>query len=91
MKAKRVKSRDEAIQLARERVERSYGASSGERQWLINTPPDSYSRKEYHVEAHVLEGSPAKGYVLAVSRSSNHGTAIAYDCGLKEVGRFVWR
>lgn len=91
MKTKHVKSREEAIQLAHERAERSYGVDSGERQWLISTAPDSYGRKDYHVEAQVLEGSPAKGYVFAVSRSSTHGTAIAYDCGLKEIGRFAWR
>jgi hypothetical protein len=91
MKTKSVKGRDEAIQLARKRAEHNYGVVSGERQWLISTAPDSCGKPEYHVEVQALEGSPPKGYVLAVSRSSTHGTAIAYDCGLKEVGRFTWR
>jgi hypothetical protein len=84
-KIKLAKSKEDAIQLARELIQ-DYGE---DRRWLITAPPDSYAREQYHCEVQVLEGSPPRGYVLVASRHAG-GTVIAFDSLLRELKRFDW-
>jgi hypothetical protein len=73
------KSKEDAIAKARAYVERLYCCKAGDRKWLVGVAPDSYTNERYRVEIHVLEGSPAKGYVVVSDRCPNSGLALATD------------
>lgn len=55
-------TRDQAIRKARNRVVGDYGDER--RKWLISPELLCYGNPKYPTEIHVLEGSPARGYVL---------------------------
>jgi hypothetical protein len=56
----------ELIEKAKLRVIQAYDHQQPPtpRKWLIASPPDSYGNSDFHVTLMVLEGSPAKGYVI---------------------------
>lgn len=70
MKFIEVENRNKAISRARKRVVTNYGDEN--RKWLIGKAPDCYGNPRYPTEIHVLEGSPARGFVLVTE-----GSAIA--------------
>ena len=41
---------------------------SGRPEMAVGVAPDSYTNERYRVEIHVLEGRPAKGYVVVSDR-----------------------
>ena len=55
-------TKDQAIEKARNRVIKDYGDEN--RKWLVGPGPLCYGNPKYSSEVHVLEGSPARGYVF---------------------------
>lgn len=53
------------IDQAKHQVEVWYKCVGDGRKWLTTNPIDSYSDPEWRIEIWVLEGSPAKGNVVA--------------------------
>lgn len=64
---------NELIQKAKNWVMDQYGRTC-ERDWLVASPPNSYSNLRYRVTVFVWEGSPCKGFVTA---DYGHGFVIA--------------
>ena len=54
-----------AIEKAKHQVEVWCGCVGSGRRWLTASTIDSYNDPNYRIELFVLEGSPAKGYVVA--------------------------
>ena len=70
-----------ALEKAKKIVERWYGDKPGAREWLVASPPDSYSDPQYRVTTLVLRGSPPKGYIL-----------VDYHYGIiKLFGTYFWK
>jgi len=82
-------TREQAITKAREVVVNSDGGSQG-RKWLVGAAPHCYNNSNYQTEIHVLEGSPARGYVLDMGVSSG-GTVLAINMLHKVLRRFEYR
>ena len=78
-------SREKAINAAKALVVRHYGDTG--RQWLVGSPPDSYTDPDYRCELHVLEGSPPKGYVIALGMDVGAIIAMSFDARI--IGRWV--
>lgn len=70
---------EDCIALAKNHVRKSFaGDLDGNRRWLQAEPPHSYGDEQYRVCLWVLEGSPAKGYVLV---DYGTGAVAAIDGG----------
>jgi len=83
-------TREQAITKAREVVINSDCNSSRNRKWLVGAAPYCYNNPSYRTEIHVLEGSPARGYVLDMGVSSG-GTVLAINMLHKVLRRFEYR
>lgn len=75
---------EKVIERAKEAVELAYESRHSQRDWL-DTFLDSYNSKTWRVRVLVLEGSPAKGYIVA-----NYGTGSvqAYDGVDKQIATY---
>ena len=70
---------EDRIAMAKNHVRKVWaGDLNGNRRWLEAEPPHSYGDELYRVRLWVLEGSPAKGYVLA---DYGTGAVVAIDGG----------
>src|SRR6266436_6219083 len=78
-----------AIENARSLVVDESGGSE-KRLWLVGKAPDCYGEQDYSTEIHVLQGTPARGYVLVVGYHSG-GDALAFGMyGRKKLGEFKY-
>ena len=76
----------EAIESAKAAVVKSYeGNRPTGRKWL-KAHVDSYKNKDYRIELFVLEGSPAKGFVIA---DYGHNCAMAFNAWGRKIRTFV--
>lgn len=76
-------SKEQAIERAKLLVLRQGGTGAEKRKWLMGTDGASYE-----TEIHVLEGTPARGYLVVV-RYSGGGTVHAYGMYFhKKLGTF---
>jgi len=66
-------------------IKKDCGATTTIRRWLESWGPDSYDDKNYRIKLFVLEGSPARGYVIANYYTNS---AIAFDGFDKKIKTF---
>jgi len=62
---------------------------SERREWLMGKAPDCYADPVYETEIYVLQGSPAKGYILVLGWRGS-GAVIALDLSGYLMRRFEY-
>ena len=77
--------KEEALMRARKAVMRRSGGQE-ERKWLVGKAPDCYNNPNYRTQIHVLEGSPARGFILD-SGGPHSGILVVIDMN----GEFIKR
>lgn len=90
MKTKTLKTYKEAITKARACVEKHFGRKSGVIPWRVSTV-DPFGEDDYRAELHLLDGTPPKGFVVAVR--FNHGAdgkVIAFDLLMTRLAEWKW-
>ncbi len=80
-------NREQAVTKARQTVIQDYGAEG--RKWLVGKAPDCYGNPKYGTEIHVLEGSPARGYVIDLG-ALRSGIVLAMDMNGNTLKKFEY-
>ena len=74
------------IKTAKAKVLNDYGCQEGDRDWL-EANVDSYDQPEHRIRLIVLEGSPAKGFIIV---NYGLGEVQAFNCAGKALKRYSY-